>query len=84
MQPASLVLAGWRLSGLKASVPSDDRPVNLVSDFYELLADLGVAAWNPDDPLVSSRLGTLARCSSILADYESVRRRSRPDPDDPG
>ncbi|HUZ52939.1 MAG TPA: ATP-dependent DNA helicase, partial [Streptosporangiaceae bacterium] len=73
-----------RLSALKASVHSDERPVNLVSDFYDLLADLGVATWNPDDPLVSSRLGTLARCSSILADYESVRRRSRPDPDEPG
>jgi DNA helicase-2/ATP-dependent DNA helicase PcrA len=73
-----------RLSALKASVPGDDRPVNLVGDFYELLADLGVATWNPDDPMLSSRLGTLARCSSILADYESVRRRSRPDPDEPG
>ena len=57
---------------------------NLVSDFYELLADLGVASWDPDDPMTSSRLGTLARCSSILADYESVRRRSRPDPDQRG
>ncbi len=73
-----------RLSALKASVPSDERPVNLVGDFYELLADIGVATWDPDDLMMSSRLGTLARCSSILADYESVRRRSRPDPEQPG
>ncbi len=73
-----------RLTALKASVPSEDRPVNLVSDFYDLLADLGVAGWDSDDLIVSSRLGTLARCSSILADYESVRRRSRPDPEEPG
>jgi DNA helicase-2/ATP-dependent DNA helicase PcrA len=73
-----------RLGALKASVPGDQHPVNLVSDFYELLADLGVADWDADDALASSRLGTLARCSSILADYESVRRRSRPDPDQPG
>jgi len=73
-----------RLSALKASVPGDARPVNLVGDFYELLADLGAATWDPDDPMMSSRLGTLARCSSILADYESVRRRSRPDPNQPG
>jgi DNA helicase-2/ATP-dependent DNA helicase PcrA len=73
-----------RLAVLKASVARDERPVNLVSDFYELLADLGAGAWDPDDPMMSSRLGTLARCSSILADYESVRRRSRPDPDQPG
>ena len=73
-----------RLSALKASVPSDERPVNLVGDFYELLADIGVATWDADNPMMSSRLGTLARCSSILADYESVRRRSRPDPEQPG
>jgi DNA helicase-2/ATP-dependent DNA helicase PcrA len=73
-----------RLCALKASVPSDERPVNLVGDFYDLLADLGAATWDPDDPMTSSRLGTLARCSAILADYESVRRRSRPDPDQPG
>jgi DNA helicase II / ATP-dependent DNA helicase PcrA len=73
-----------RLSALKASVPGDKRPVNLVSDFYELLADIGVATWDADYLMMSSRLGTLARCSSILADYESVRRRSRPDPEQPG
>ena len=73
-----------RLSALKASVPSGERPVNLVGDFYELLADLGAATWDPDDLMMSSHLGTLARCSSILADYESIRRRSRPDPDQPG
>jgi DNA helicase II / ATP-dependent DNA helicase PcrA len=67
-----------RLLAWKANVPSADRPVNLVADFYELLADLGVPAWDADDPVTSARLGTLARCSSILADYEAVRRRSRP------
>ena len=64
-------------------MPSGDRPVNLVADFYELLADLGATTWNADDPMTGSRLGTLARCSTILADYEAVRRRSRPDPEAP-
>ncbi len=73
-----------RLLALKAGVNSDARPVNLVADFYELLADIGVAGWDADDLVVSSRLGTLARCSAILADYEAVRRRSRPDPEEPG
>jgi DNA helicase II / ATP-dependent DNA helicase PcrA len=73
-----------RLSALKKRVPSDERPVNLVGEFYELIADLGAATWDPDDPMMTSRLGTLARCSSILADYESVRRRSKPDPNQPG
>jgi DNA helicase II / ATP-dependent DNA helicase PcrA len=73
-----------RLLALKASVPSEDRPVSLVADFYELLGDLGVAGWDADDPMTSARLGTLARCSSILADYEAVRRRSRPHPEEAG
>jgi DNA helicase-2/ATP-dependent DNA helicase PcrA len=73
-----------RLLALKASVGSGAMPVNLVADYYELLADLGVATWDAEDPMVSSGLGTLARCSPILADYEAVRGRSRPDPDQPG
>ncbi len=73
-----------RLTALKASVPSEAQPVNLVGDFYELLAELGARTWDPDDPMAGARLGTLARCSAILADYESVRRRSRPDPEEPG
>jgi DNA helicase-2/ATP-dependent DNA helicase PcrA len=73
-----------RLIAWKAAVPSDERPVNLVQDFYELLADLGAANWDADDPMTGSRLGTLARCSTILADYEAVRRRSRPDPANAG
>jgi DNA helicase II / ATP-dependent DNA helicase PcrA len=73
-----------RLLTLKANVPSEARPVSLVADFYELLGDLGVADWDADDPMTSSRLGTLARCSSILADYEAVRRRSKPHPEEAG
>ena len=73
-----------RLAAWKASVPGDDRPVNLVADFYELLAHLGATTWDADDPMTGSKLGTLARCSTILADYEAVRRRSRPDADHPG
>ena len=41
-------------------------------------------SWDLSDPLAVNRLGTLARFSSLLADYESVRRRARPDPDFPG
>lgn len=73
-----------RLQHWKAGVTSDERPVNLVADFYELLADLGARQWDHDDPLIAARLGTLARFSTILADYESVWRRSRPDATTPG
>ena len=45
---------------------------------------LGVADWDLTDPYTANRLGTLARCSQLLADYESARRRSRPDHAKPG
>lgn len=41
-------------------------------------------SWDLSDPIAVNRLGTLARFSSLLADYEAVRQRSRPDPDLPG
>lgn len=69
---------------MKDGVHSEDGPADLVGDFYRLLGDLGAAEWDTEDPLVGARLGTLARCSTILADYESVRRRSRPDLEKPG
>jgi ATP-dependent DNA helicase UvrD/PcrA len=72
-------LVAWRR---EAETPT--RPADLVGEFYELLADCGVKAWDLNDPVRVARLGALARCSTILADYESVRRRSRPDPTQPG
>ena len=68
----------------KAHVPREDRTADLVGELYELLAELGVRTWDLRDPLAVNRLGTLARFSSLLADYESVRRRARPDPTTPG
>ncbi|MBX6387874.1 MAG: ATP-dependent helicase [Frankia sp.] len=68
----------------KAAVPSDERTANLVGELYDLLGVLNVHAWDLADPMTVNRLGTLARFSALLADYESVRRRARPDPDAPG
>jgi DNA helicase-2/ATP-dependent DNA helicase PcrA len=62
----------------KARVPQEKRPVDLVHEFYELLEVLGVRHW-PLDDTNANRLGTLARFSNLLTDYESVRRRARPD-----
>jgi DNA helicase-2/ATP-dependent DNA helicase PcrA len=67
-------LGDWR-----AAVPKQDRTADLVGELYELLGELGVRAWDFGDPLVVNRLGTLARFTELLADYESVRRRARPD-----
>lgn len=68
----------------KAEVPSASRTANLVGELYQLLATLRIADWNLTDPLQVSRIGTLARFSALLADYESVRRRARPDAEAPG
>ncbi len=75
----SAILAGW-----KSEVANATRPADLVGDYYRLLEASGVLEWNPSDPAQVARLGSLARCSRILADFESVQRRSRPDLDTPG
>jgi DNA helicase II / ATP-dependent DNA helicase PcrA len=63
----------------KAAVPRTDRSADLVGELYELLDVLAVRDWDLTDVLAVNRLGTLARFSALLADYESVRRRARPD-----
>ncbi len=73
-----------RLETWQAEVADPTRPADLVGDYYRLLEDCGVLEWNPDDPSQIARLGSLAQCSRILADFESVQRRSRPDPEAPG
>ena len=68
----------------KAIVPSEKRTADLVGELYELLEELDIKAWDLDDPSAVNRLGTMARFSALLVDYESVRRRSRPDPQNRG
>jgi DNA helicase-2/ATP-dependent DNA helicase PcrA len=58
-------------------VPTSNRPVNLIRDYYEALRMLGVTAWNLDDPVQSARAGALGRFSGLLADYENATRRGR-------
>ena len=65
------------LTDWKAAVKKTNASVNLVRDYYKLLNLLGVHDIDPDEPVGSARLGTLARFSQILADYEHVKRRSR-------
>ena len=78
------IRVGRLLQEWKAAVPRTDRTANLVGELYELLLEIDVRAWDYTDPLVVNKLGTLARFTSLLADYESVRRRARPDVDIPG
>lgn len=67
-------LTAWR-----DAMPSKGRTADLVGEFYELLDELEVRSWDLTEVLTVNRLGTLARFSALLADFESVRRRARPD-----
>jgi DNA helicase II / ATP-dependent DNA helicase PcrA len=73
-----------RLVDWKARIRDSSAPANLVRELYDLLGDLGVDEWDLSQPLTANRLGTLARCSQLLADYEAARRRARPDHANPG
>ncbi len=68
------VLMAWQTHSRNS-----ERTADLVGDFYELLDVLEVRDWDFDDPVRLNAVGTLARFTSLLADYESVRRRARLD-----
>jgi DNA helicase-2/ATP-dependent DNA helicase PcrA len=75
---------GRFLEEWKDQVPKERRTADLVGELYLLTNQLDVRAWDITAPLTLNRLGTLARFSSLLADYESVRHRARPDAETPG
>ncbi len=81
--PRRRAFSAW-LTDLQTKVPSSDRTADLVSEVYELLEILGLQEWNLADPLALNRMGTIARFTNLLADYETVRRRARPDGAVPG
>lgn len=62
--------------------PPDFNP-SLVGEFYDLTALLRISEWDLTDESQRNRLGTVARFTNVLADYESVTRRSRRDPANP-
>ncbi|KLN34192.1 ATP-dependent DNA helicase [Cellulosimicrobium funkei] len=57
---------------------------SLVGDFYALTELLRIADWDLTDDRQRNRLGTIARFTNVLADYETVNRRSRRDAENPG
>ncbi len=59
----------------KAGPSSPDA--DLVGSFYRIAAALQIDRWDPNDPESAARLGTLARFTTVLADFESVTRRAR-------
>lgn len=65
-------MRGWR-----SRVAREEEAVDLVREYYRLLHVLDVHKWDLEEPLNVLRLGTLARLSQILADYEHVARRGQ-------
>jgi DNA helicase-2/ATP-dependent DNA helicase PcrA len=84
LNPAHTDAVRLRLHEWRLRTDDESKPANLVREWYELLDDLGVWGWDLAEPWAASRMGTLARCSQVLSDYEAARRRSRPDRDAPG
>jgi len=67
----------------KKKTGETDWDVSLVGEFYELAELLHIDTWDLADAGQRNRLGTVARFTMVLADYESVTRRARRDPDNP-
>lgn len=72
-------LEAWKTRAL-----ASDFNESLVRDFYALMGLLGVNNWDLSDELTRNRLGTIARFTTVLADYEGISWRSRKDPVNPG
>lgn len=75
----ALHLPAWKAKALASTFNE-----SLVGDFYDLMAILGVNTWDLSDDLTRNRLGTIARFTNVLADYEGIGWRSRRDPNAPG
>lgn len=72
-------LARWKAKALESTLNQ-----SLVGEFYELLDLLRVKQWDLSEALTRNRLGTIARFTNVLADYEGVSWRSRKDQENPG
>jgi len=72
------------LEKAKATVGKDTRTLSLVDLVYSITDCLGVKHWDFSLPIYASRLGTIARFTKFVADYESMQKRSRVLPDEDG
>ncbi|MBK6534325.1 MAG: ATP-dependent helicase [Deltaproteobacteria bacterium] len=59
----------------KAGPQSPDA--DLVGSFYRIASLLQIDRWDLSDPEKAARLGSLARFTKVLADFETVTRRAR-------
>lgn len=68
---------------LVAELPAQRRAgpqspdADLVGSFYRIASRLQIDRWDPNDRGAAARLGSLARFTQVLADFENVTRRAR-------
>ena len=72
------------LQAWKSRRDDENWTPSLVGEFYKVTDLLGIRDWDLSDEMQRNRLGTIARFTAVMADYESVTRRSRRDADNPG
>ncbi len=77
LNPSQISVVEKELTKAKELVGSDTRRLSLIEVTYSITGALGVREWDIDDLLYQSRLGTIARFSKFVADYEAMQRRSR-------
>lgn len=79
----AIVSLGEHLEGWHSAAQDQSKEGNLIRDFYRLLRLLGVASWDvTHGGTTVSRMGTFARFSTLLADFEHATKRARIMPDD--
>lgn len=82
--PATRSKVSTHLEEWKAKALASQFNESLVRDFYSLMSLLQVDQWDLSDELTRNRLGTIARFTTVLADYEGVSWRARKDKGNPG
>lgn len=74
---------GGFLDRMYATAHDDKVEANLIRDFYALLRHLGVHKWDLSrGGTAVARMGTFARFSTMLTDYEHATKRARIKPED--
>jgi DNA helicase-2/ATP-dependent DNA helicase PcrA len=62
---------------LKGFVGKDSRQVSMVFIAYSIVGALGVGSWDSTEVYLASRLGTIAKFITFIADYEGANKQSR-------
>lgn len=83
LPPERVMLLEALLYVLRKALP-ELAEADLVGTYYRILNCFDVPAWDLDDPKTARRMGAIGRFSELLADYETVTRRTRVDRDAQG